>query len=74
MSEDTVMLTWMLVTLIGAFTIAVLIGEGIASLIRWYCRHRGWLPEREIVVRMPLNSRVTKIGETGFKVEADYGE
>lgn len=74
MSDDAVMLTWMLVTLIGAMTIAVLIGEGLVSLIRWYCRRRGWLPEREIVVRMPLNSRVTKIGETGFKVEADHGE
>lgn len=59
MSDEGVLMGWMLVTLIGIGTIAVLIGEGLAALVRWYCRRRGWLPEREIVVRMPMNSRVT---------------
>lgn len=59
MSDDAVMMAWALVTLIGIGTIAVLIGEGLAALARWYFRRRGWLPEREIVLRMPMNSRVT---------------
>lgn len=59
MSDDAVVKVWMLVTAIGAGTIAVVIGNGLVALACWYGRRRGWLPEREIVVRMPMNSRVT---------------
>ncbi|SFX48236.1 hypothetical protein SAMN04244548_01198 [Paracoccus pantotrophus] len=59
MSDNAVIMAWMLVTLIGVVTVAVVIGNGLVALVSWYCRRRGWLPEREIVVRMPMNSRVT---------------
>lgn len=67
MTEEYVMLTWMLAAVFGVEFAGALVAESILSVLRWYFRKRGWLPTREVVFRICIlddDEQVRVIHET----------